>query len=236
MPIGQIVLVLAIILVYFGIAHRVLDRMRLTDRQALFFLAAMLVGSPFNLRLMRSPDLMINVGGGILPLALSLYLILSADTGVEKVRAVGSAVITALFIGFLYRILPSEPTEMAWLDPTYLFALMAGLVAYLTGRSRRAAFVAGALGYVLLDLGHYGTVLAQGLTRTPTIIGGGGVFDSTVIAAILAVVVAEVVGEGRELLQGGPAQENRQTGLTAPVSPPTRKSPTTDGASGGEER
>ncbi|MHB9146477.1 MAG: DUF1614 domain-containing protein [Symbiobacteriia bacterium] len=209
MPVGQIVLVLAIVLVYFGIAHRVLDRMRLTDRQALLFLALMLAGSPLTLRLVRAPELTINVGGGILPLALSLYLIITADTGEEKLRAILAAAGTALFIGFLFRVLPSEPTEMAWLDPTYLFAIMAGLFAYLLGGSRRAAFVAGALGYILLDLSHYVTVLFWGLTRTRTAIGGAGVFDSTVIAAVLAVLVAEIVGESREFADLWPRGRNR---------------------------
>jgi len=234
LPVGQIVLVLAIVLVYFGVAHRVVDRMRLTDRQALLFLLAMLVGTPFNIRLARSPELVINVGGGVLPLALSLYLVTTADTVVEKVRAVASAAITALFLGFLYRVLPSEPTEMTWLDPTYMFALMAGLVAYLAGRSRRAAFVAGVLGFILLDLWHYSEAVAQGLTRTRTWIGGAGVFDSTVIAGVLAVIVAEVVGESREYLQGGPKKEGRPAGLSAPAggtetSPPARRD---DGSEG----
>ncbi len=209
MPVGQILLVLAIVLVYFGIAHRVLDRMRLTDRQALLFLALMLAGSPLTLRLVRAPELTINVGGGILPLALSLYLIITADTGEEKLRAILAAAGTALFIGFLFRVLPSEPTEMAWLDPTYLFAIMAGLFAYLLGQSRRAAFVAGALGYILLDLSRYVTVLFWGLTGTRTAIGGAGVFDSTVIAAVLAVMVAEIVGESREFADLWPRGRNR---------------------------
>lgn len=209
MPVGQIVLVVAIVLVFFGVAHRVLDRMRLTDRQALLFLMAMLLGSPFNLHLVRRPELVINIGGGVLPLTLALYLIITADTAVEKARAVSASAVTALFLGFLYKVLPSEPTEMVWLDPTYMFAIMAGLVAYLAGRSRRAAFVAGVLGFVLLDIWHYTVVLTQGLTRTRTWIGGAGVFDSTVIAGVLAVLVAEIVGESREYLQGGPARGGR---------------------------
>lgn len=217
MPVGQIVLVLAIVLVYFGVAHRVVDRMRLTDRQALLFLLAMLVGTPFNIRLLARPELVMNVGGGVLPLALALYLVVTADTVTEKVRALAAAAVTAVFVGFLYRVLPSEPTEITWLDPTYMFAIMAGLVAYLAGRSRRAAFVAGVLGFILLDLWHYGQAVVLGLTRTRTWIGGAGVFDSTVIAGVLAVIVAEVVGESREYLQGGPKKEGRPAGLAAPA-------------------
>ena len=50
-------------LVYFGLAHRVLDRMRLTDRQALLLIGLMLLGSFVDIPLLRNTvDLSINVG------------------------------------------------------------------------------------------------------------------------------------------------------------------------------
>jgi len=42
MPIGMMLLIVVGVLVYFGIAHRILDRMRLTDKQALLFIGAVL--------------------------------------------------------------------------------------------------------------------------------------------------------------------------------------------------
>jgi len=39
-PTGLIVLVAITVLVYFGLLQRVLDRMHLTDKEALFFLSA----------------------------------------------------------------------------------------------------------------------------------------------------------------------------------------------------
>ena len=36
-----------------------------------------------------------------------------------------------------------------------------------------------------------------------TIVGGAGVFDTVVIAALLAVLLAELIGETRERLSGG---------------------------------
>ena len=38
-------------------------------------------------------------------------------------------------------------------------------------------------------------------------IGGAGAFDSLILAGILAVLLAELVGETRERLQGGPKSE-----------------------------
>ena len=37
LPSGMIILLIVSVFVYFGIVHRILDRMRLTDKQVLFF-------------------------------------------------------------------------------------------------------------------------------------------------------------------------------------------------------
>ena len=44
MPIGFILLIVVTLLIIFGASQRVLDRLRLTDRQALFFVAAIFIG------------------------------------------------------------------------------------------------------------------------------------------------------------------------------------------------
>jgi hypothetical protein len=44
-------------------------------------------------------------------------------------------------------------------------------------------------------------------------IGGAGAFDSLILAGILAVLLAELVGETRERLQGGPKSEGRPEDL-----------------------
>ena len=40
--------------------------------------------------------------------------------------------------------------------------------------------------------------------NTRTAIGGAGVFDAMIVAGIIAVALAEIVGETRERLSGGP--------------------------------
>ena len=39
--------------------------------------------------------------------------------------------------------------------------------------------------------------------------GGGGMYDTVVLAGVLAVCLAELIGESRERMQGGPRDENR---------------------------
>lgn len=213
MPVGMIVLLVVGVLVYFGIAQRILDRMRLTDKQALLFIAAIVVGSFIDIPLMSSPvEVSINVGGALLPVLLSLWLIAKADETAERVRAILAAVLVAAAVWLGSRYLPYEPENM-FLDPKLLYGLSAGLIAYLAGRSRRSAFIGGVLGIVLSDVVHMITLMNAGIPGR-TDIGGAGAFDVVIIAGIVAVMIAELVGETREKLQGGPVLgPNRPEGL-----------------------
>jgi len=213
MPIGMIVLLVVGVLVYFGLAHRILDRMRLTDKQALLFIGAIIAGSFFDIPLLREPtELSVNLGGAVIPALLAFWLIFKADETAERVRALFAAILVAgvVWLGSLY--LPYEPENM-FMDPKLIYGISAGLIAYLAGRSRRSAFIGGILGIILSDIVHFITVMRMGIAGT-TSIGGAGAFDATVIAGIVAVMVAELVGETREKLQGGPVLgPNRPEGL-----------------------
>lgn len=203
MPIGMIMLLVVGVLVYFGVAHRILDRMRLTDKQALLFILAVIAGSFIDIPLMRTPvDVSINVGGALLPALLSIWLIFKADETAERVRAILAAILVAAAVSLGSRYLPYEPENM-FLDPKIIYGVSAGLIAYLAGRSRRSAFVGGVLGIVVSDIVHLVTLMGLGIAGT-TNIGGAGAFDVVLIAGIVAVMVAELVGETREKMQGGP--------------------------------
>lgn len=213
MPIGMMLLLVVGVLIYFGIAHRILDRMRLTDKQALLFIAGVIAGSFIDIPLMQAPvELSVNVGGALLPALLSIWLIFKADEPGEKVRAVLAAILVAAAVALGSRYLPYEPENM-FLDPKLIYGVSAGMIAYLAGRSRRSAFIGGVLGIVLSDVIHMVTILRLGISGR-TDIGGAGAFDVIIIAGIVAVMVAELVGETREKLQGGPVLGNyRPEGL-----------------------
>ena len=202
MPWGSVLLLVVAVLIYLGVGHRLLDRMRLSDRGALVVLLLMAAGSLVNFRLVLPPrELMVNVGGGLVPLVLSIYLLTTADSAREKWRGLLAALLAGGAVFLLARVLPPEEQTM-WIDPSYVFGPVAGFIAYLVGRSRRAAFAAGASGTILADLGHW----IEGYGRfypTRTWIGGAGAFDAVVIAAFLAVGLAELTGEIRERLQAG---------------------------------
>ncbi|MCL6450631.1 MAG: DUF1614 domain-containing protein [Acetobacteraceae bacterium] len=205
MPVGSIVLAAAAVLIYLGVGHRVLDRMRLNDRVALGFLLAILLGGFIDLPLFVRPvEVRLNVGGGIMPIVLAVYLVGTADTAEEKRRAVAAAVLVGAAAFALGKLLPAAPEQRPIMEPFYAYALVAGVVGYLSGRSRRASFVAGTMGVVLAEAGHLVELAVRGVSGRAWI-GGAGAFDSVVVAGFLAVLLAEVVGEAREKVASGRA-------------------------------
>lgn len=201
-----ILLLVLLALVFLDLLHRVLDRMRLTKWQALVILGLMLVGG-FLPDVALGRGLAFNIGGALIPLGVSVYLLATADTGLEKSRGLLAAVATALIVWGLETVLPAQPgVGRLDIDPLYLPPLVAGLTAYLLGRSRRAAFIGGVLGIFLLDAGLWARSVVVGAPAGPVVLGGGGVFGAMVVAGVFAVLLAELIGEVRERLGGGPAR------------------------------
>jgi uncharacterized membrane protein len=193
----MITLIIVAISVYFGLAQRILDKMRLSDRAAIVFLLAMAAGSFIDIPLYSGRiNLAVNVGGGLLPFILAVWLIVTADTAKEKLRAnlAMAGVAAMIYLGTSF--LPSEPETML-IDPKLLYGALSGIVAYLLGRSRRAAFAGGVLGVILSDVIHTIMLFSRGLVGT-TMVGGAGAFDVIVMTGFIAVIVAELIGEANE--------------------------------------
>lgn len=200
MATGLVLLVLASMAIFLGLAERVLDRLRLTDRQALVAVLLMIIGSFINIPIWPGrPGTSLNVGGALIPLALAIYVLAGADTAREKGRGVVAAAATFLVLlaaikGFAGLSFEEGHTLV---DPIYFYGIVAGVFGYLTGRSRRGAFTAAVLSVIALDLFHLAEVI---LARSPArvSIGGAGMLDATVLAGVVALGLAEIVGETRE--------------------------------------
>ena len=148
MSIGMVLLTVTAILVFFGAAQRVLDRMYLSDRAALVLIALMFFGTLLpNLTIGR---VQISLGGAVIPLCVCVYLLIRAGTAKERIRAIAGSFLTACIIYALSALMPDEP-EAIIIDPMYLYGLTGGIIAYLLGRSRRGAFICGVLGVMLAD-------------------------------------------------------------------------------------
>lgn len=222
LPIGLIILIAVSLLIYFGLAQRLLDRMRLTDRGALAVVGALIVGSFIDIPVSRGNiEASINVGGALVPLGLAVYLLRKAGTTKEWVRALGATVVTGLVIYLAGSVLMrGDPGDRnALIDPLYIYPLVGGVTAYLAGRSRRSAFIAATLGVLSLDLGHWLWLIRTNTPGTVSL-GGAGAFDSIVIAGLVAVLLAEIIGESRERLQGGPSSANRDPALLRSLKEP----------------
>ncbi len=234
-PFGLIALVVISILIYFGVAHRALDRLRLSDRGALAIIAAIIVGSFFDLPV--TSRVTINLGG-IIAIGLAVYVWLGAGTAFEKFRSIVAATVTALALFLAGRYLGAEP-EKIFIDPIYIYPLVAGIVGYLAGRSRRGAFFAAVMGVFALDVAQYFYLTRTGV-RGIVHVGGAGAFDSLILAGILAILLAELIGETRERIQGGPEKEGRPEELVRNLQEPEPASKPldrrqNDGKEGGDD-
>jgi len=217
MPLGMIILLVISVLIFLGLAERVLDRLRLSDRAALLFIGAMLLGG-FLPNIPLTETLSVNIGGGIIPLFLVGYLFVKAETSVERIRAAIAMLATAVVVYVVLKIIPLEPTYAILMDPLYLVALIAGIAGYLAGRSRRSAFIAGVGAVVLNDIF---TRIELFVREAPSelIIGGAGIFDATLISGLIALGLAELIGEIRERMGGGP-EDNRPVKLRENLNEP----------------
>ena len=203
---GMIFLLAVAILIYFGLAQRALDRLRLSDRAALLFLVAMIIGGFLpDIPLFRGVS--INIGGGIVPIIRVVYLWGRAEK-TEVSRSVAAMLVTAVVVFVVMKIMPLEPTENFFLDPLYITAIIAGLVAYVAGRSRRGSFIAGTMAIVLNDIVAQLENAVAG-AGSSIAIGGAGVFDAVVLSGLIALGLAEFVGETSEKISLGlKAKEN----------------------------
>lgn len=151
MSLGMILLVVLTLLILFGVLQRVLDRMALTDRQALFLVALIFVGGW--LPDLRLGMVSLNIGGALVPFGVCVYLFFHAGTGKERIRCLIASVLAAAVIYVVSLFFPADPVIMPF-DPMILYGLCGGIIAWLMGRSRRSAFIAGVLGVILADAGN----------------------------------------------------------------------------------
>jgi len=193
--VGMILLLAVAIIIYLGLAQRALDRLRLSDRAALLFLVAMLVGG-FLPDIPLGGNVSINIGGGVVPIVLVVYLWSKAE-GPELSRSAAAVLITAAAVYAVMKIMPLEPTYNFFLDPLYVVALIAGVVAYISARSRRGSFIGGTMSIILNDIAAQVENFFRGAGSAITV-GGAGIFDAVVLAGFIALGLAELVGEAAE--------------------------------------
>lgn len=207
MTIGMSILIVVAILILLGVGQRVLDRMRLNDKLALLFIA-LIIGLGFVPDIRVTDVFAFNLGGAVVPLALCIYLFVKADTAWERWRSILASIVTGAAIFAIGMFAPDEP-ETITVDPILLYGLAAGLIAYVFGRSRRCAFIAGVVGMMLSNTANAIYVWSKGVPQD-FVLGGAGAFDGIVIAGIVAVLLAELLGEVIERMKRGTQRPTRE--------------------------
>ncbi len=209
--IAVIALITISVMSYFCLSDLFLFRMRISDKTALAVIVAMIIGSFIDIPIsFGRVSAAINVGGGIIPVGLAVYLLTKSGTTKEWVRALVATGVTAGVVYFINSyVMSSDPGgRFQFLDPIYVYPIVGGLVAYIAGRSRRSAFIAATLGVLLIDVFNYIYLVTAGIPGRVHV-GGAGAFDTIILSGLLAVLLAEIIGETRERLQGGPATKGR---------------------------
>lgn len=191
MSAGLLLLIISAILVYCGLLQRVLDRMYLTDRQALLVIGLMILGT--FLPNVELGLLSVNIGGAIIPLGICIYLIFKADETRERIRTALGVILTAAAVCALSFLLPAEAETMP-LDPMWVYGILGGTIAWFLGRSRRAAFICGVAGVALADIVSAFVAWGQGY-HNQLVLGGGGIADAAVISGVISVLLCELLGE-----------------------------------------
>ena len=130
----------------------------------------------------------VNVGGAVIPTAMSLYLLFKYR--LWGVGLIATAIVTAVTHAFANPI-----PGLGIAEPVFVPALTTAIAAWLLSRRQAPplAYIAGSLGTLLgADLLNLGKI--QGLGAPVASIGGAGTFDGIFLVGILAVLIASLLG------------------------------------------
>jgi len=206
--------VIVLVLVQLGVLRYAYMRLGMSSGAALLLLLASLVGSYFNIPVAELPGqrvmsgevidffgmryvvpvvenwpgtlIAVNVGGAVIPVLVSLYLLARHALWI---RGVVATAVVALVIHWF-----ADPVRGVGIAvPVFLPALITAVLAVVLARERAAplAYVAGSLGTLIgADLTNLDKISDLGAPVAS--IGGAGTFDGIFVTAILAVLLASI--------------------------------------------
>lgn len=223
-------LIALMVLLQLSILHNAYMCLGISSGAALLLLSGSLVGSYFNIPVVKLPEeqvvvaqtityfgmryvvpsvvdwpgtvIAVNVGGGLIPGVMSLYLLMRHRLWVQGAVAVACV---AAVCHMLATPVPGFGISLPPLVP----AMTTALVALLLSRRDAAplAYIGGSLGTLvgadLLNLGHI-----QGLGAPIASIGGAGTFDGIFVIGILAVLIAGISRPPEPVTRQAPPSQN----------------------------
>ncbi len=202
-----------VILVQVGLISIAFDKLGLSEDSAYLLLLCTLVGSMINLplfslkadsefpikipvELMRLPffrlppvtdkvTVTINVGGAVVPVAFSLYLI--SNNSLHPLQVASAVAVVAIISYKISGPIPGAGIGM----PTLIAPIAAALIATILDPQQRAplAYIGGTLGVLIgADLLRLNDIRKLGAPFAS--IGGAGTFDGVYVTGLLAVLLA----------------------------------------------
>lgn len=126
----------------------------------------------------------INVGGAVIPILLSLWLL----PRTHLLRTLLATVVVAMVTHHFATIVPGKGIEMPiWIGP--LLAAVLALVLTFGDRAAAMAYIAGSMGTLIgADISNLGRLGALGSGTLS--IGGAGVFDGVFLVGFVAVLIS----------------------------------------------
>ena len=91
---------------------------------------------------------------------------------------------------------------LSQLNSAPMYAICGGIIAWLLGRSRRSAFIAGILGVLLADTATGVVNWTRGIQQV-LYLGSAGALDAVVLSGVTAVMLCELFGEIMERMARG---------------------------------
>jgi uncharacterized membrane protein len=209
------ILVGLVILLQIGILRHVYSKLGLHPLTVMLILFASLIGSSINIPLLRLPEqrvvsremveilgvpflapvavdwpgtvLAINVGGAVIPLLLSFYLLV-------RYQLWGPALLATAIVAFFVHRMATPIPGVGISVPTVAPPLLAAFAALVLSRKFAAplAYIGGCVGVLVgADLLNLGAL--QSLGAPVASIGGAGTFDGVFLTGVIAVVLASLV-------------------------------------------
>lgn len=209
------VLVALFVLLWIGVLRRAYSALGLPPGAVILILFASLLGSYVNLPLYRLPEqrvvarevveimgvpflapvavdwpgteLAINVGGALIPILLSVYLLV-------RYRLYGPAIFAVAIVAFFVHRMATPVPGVGITVPEVAPPLLAALAALVLSRRFAAplAYIGGSIGVLIgADLLNLGAL--QTLGAPVASIGGAGTFDGVFLTGVIALVLASLV-------------------------------------------
>jgi uncharacterized membrane protein len=195
------------------------ESLGVSSRTAILLLFASLIGSIFNIPIAELPPervmsdqivdffgmrytvpvvthwagtvIAVNIGGAIIPTAMSIYLLIKRDLW-------GKGLVATAIVALVIHWMAEPVSGLGIAVPVFMPVLITAIVAVILSREDAAplAYIAGGLGTLIgADLTNLDKV--RGLGAPVASIGGAGTFDGIFLTGILSVLLASLYSRPR---------------------------------------